>query len=120
MGRLSAKRASAKIPEVVAIFDQIEMPHGAVLLNRTSPSANEYAVSLWSYHRVQQGVDETRIYIEDQLLTNGFVFASEGRGASGPIFYYRKGEFEVRLMFIQDPKEEANFALSANWYGLDR
>lgn len=113
-------RAARKMLEIMRILDDLRLPKDALMVGNTMTSTNEYAASAWRHYRVKTDLSDLKQNFEAQLEKTGFAFDDEGRSYSGPQYYYRKGEFEVRLLFIQNPKEEANFALSANWYGLDR
>lgn len=118
------RRAAAMLPEVVGMIDAILLPPETVQVNASEPasvgSANEYAASIWRYYKVEIPFSDLRTHIERQISQMGFTFYDESSSYGGPQFLYRKGEFEIRLCEITNPKGAYNVALSANWYGLER
>ncbi len=118
------RRAANKLPEVVAILNAISLPSGTTQVNASNvesmPSSNEYAASVWRYYKVGVPFSDLKMGVEKQIREMGFTFSEEGFSYGGPQFYYRSGEFEIRLCEITNPNGPYNVALSANWYGLER
>ena len=115
-------RAMEQNPKVIAMIDQIRPFSGSSRIpsEYEGPSTNEYASAVWRYYFAEAKCSEVQTHLDAEALRNGFKFDYFGHQNSGTQVYHRQGEYEMRELFEPQTNDVCNYALSVNWYGLDR
>ena len=115
-------RAVRQRPIVVALIDKIRPFNGSIRIDTGSEitSTNEYAASVWRDYRADANCAAVQEHLDAEARRIGFTFHSVQRNDARTLVFHREGEYEIRSYVEPQNSGDCDYAVSVNWYGLNR